>query len=43
MEFYYADPLDDAPEGGSYSWQDAAYYFRIVSYPFHKRFRGTAF
>jgi hemolysin activation/secretion protein len=44
MEFYYADPLDDVPDaGGSYSWQDAAYYFRIVSYPFHKRFRGTAF
>jgi len=41
MEFYYADPLDDAPEGGSYSWQDAAYYFRIVSYPFHKGNRGN--
>jgi hemolysin activation/secretion protein len=43
MEFYYADPLDDAPEGGEHSLQDSAYYFRIVSYPFHKRFRGTAF
>jgi len=41
MEFYYADPLDDVPEGGSYSWQDAAYYFRIVSYPFHKGSRAN--
>jgi len=46
MEFYYAKPLDELTleeRGGFYSWQDAAYYFRIVSYPFHKRYRGTAF
>jgi hemolysin activation/secretion protein len=43
MEFYYADPLDDVPDPGFYTWQNAAYYFRIVSYPFHKRFRGTEF
>jgi hemolysin activation/secretion protein len=43
MEFYYADPLDDVPSGGEHSLQDSAYYFRIVSYPFHKRYRGTEF
>jgi hemolysin activation/secretion protein len=36
MEFYYADPQDDVPEGGEHSVQDSAYYFRIVSHPFQK-------